>query len=172
MKALAMAFLLTLSFAASPSPVSITASARQGVVYDLGVETFSTAGRPGFTRFYASGNIYPAGTYTPNAGQPLPRGACDRADDVQRVGYFVIYGEVGGAGKHNAIYRVVIGEKTFYFSGLIEAIDESGSPISSLFDLATLSNGVLRLGEPPEFVEFTPRSTACFGGKLTLFLSP
>lgn len=172
MKALAMAFLLALSFAASPSPVSITASARQGVVYDLGVETFSTAGRPGFTRFYASGNIYPAGTYTPNAGQPLPRGACDRADDVQRVGYFVIYGESGNAGKHNAIYRVVIGERTYYFSGLIEAIDESGLPMSSLFELATLSNGVLRLGEPPEFAEFTPRSTACFGGKLTLFLSP
>jgi hypothetical protein len=172
MKAFVMLVLLALSFIASPSSVSITASARQGVVYDLGVETYSTTGRPGFTRFYAAGNIYPAGTYTPNTGQPLPRGVCDRADDVQRVGYFVIYGESGGAGKHNAIYRVVIGEKTLYFSGLIEAIDESGSPISSLFELATLSNGVFRVSEPPVFAEFTPRSNVCFGGQLKLFLSP
>ncbi len=145
---------------------------RQAAIFDLGVDTFSTFGRPGFTRFYVARNIYPPGTYTPQPGQPLPRGACDRADDVQRIGYYVIYGESGSAGRHNAIYRVVIGEKAFYFSGLIEAFDELNAPISTLFELATLSNGVFHISQPPSFAEFTPRSTACFGGQLKLFLSP
>ena len=141
---------------------------RQAIVYDLGVETFSTIGRPGIPRFYASGSIYPAGTYTPKLGQPVPRGTCDKADDVMRVGYFVIYGESGSAGKHQAIYRLMLGEDQYYFSGEVSAVDELNAPASLLFDLLRLSDGQFQqVGS----VEYSPRSMDCFGGQIKLFLN-
>lgn len=146
-------------------------SERQAAVFDLGAPSFSTAGRPGGVRFYATGNIYPAGTYTPQPGQPLPRGTCDSADDVHRVGYYVIYGESGNAGKHTATYRIVISGKIRYFSGTVESNDELGAPVSTLFELARIEGGQLIVDDPAEFAEFTPRSSNCFGGQIKLFLN-
>lgn len=141
---------------------------RQAITYDLGVETFSTIGRPGVPRFYVSGNIYPAGTYTPKPGQPFPRGVCDKADDVKRVGYFVIYGDSGNAGKHQAVYRIVIGDQQYYFGGEVSAVDELNAPASLLFDLLKITDGQFQqVGS----VEFAPRSADCFGGQVKLFLN-
>ena len=135
--------------------------------YDLGPEIF---GSPTHGAYGIRGRIYPAGTYTPAPGQPAPRDACTPAEGVPWVGnyYFRIaagdqaenVGEyVWNLGRWPVITQVIT--SGWWYSGP----DEAGLPIVNFYPAS-----ILNRPEKVLFIEYTPRSTACFGGQLKIFI--
>lgn len=139
------------------------AAQRQGILYELGTDVFSTLPRANGYQWYAAGYVFPPGTYA-------QREACERPDATKAVGTYAIYGTSGNQAKHQAIYRVTIKGASYYFSGEIPALDEFNQPMTSLFDHVALKvDGVFVIEDPPSEATYTPRSTSCFGGRLMIF---
>lgn len=134
---------------------------RQAVNYDLGPEVYSTYRRANGYGWYTWGYVYPSGTYS-------NRSACEY-DETTPIGTYAIYGTTGNPGEHQAKYRITVNMDSFYFQVAAKALDESGKPNSYLLDLVRIINGQPRFDDPLSFIEFTPRSSECFGGTVKLF---
>lgn len=136
--------------------LAVEAFAQQrATVYELGPEVFSTHARANGYQWRAWGYVYPRGT------QARLGGPCQWDDRIAPLGVYVVHGTTGGPGQHLATYRVSIGQQNLYFNGEVQAADEEGFPLSSLFDLTGAGDGAK--------AELTPRSTDCFGGELKIF---
>ncbi len=139
------------------------AAQRQGVMYELGADVFSTLPRSFGYQWYAAGYIFPPGTYA-------QREPCERPDPTKAVGTYAIYGINGNQARHQAIYRITVGGESYFFSGEVLALDEFDQPLTSLFNNVMLKvNGLFVQEDPPTEATYTPRSTQCFGGRLMLF---
>ena len=143
----------------------------QPATAELGAPVYSTLPQSGGFRWVVRGYVFAPGTYSAPPGQPLPRGACDEAPFEDRIGTYVIFGSVGGAGEHVAQYRVTIRGVSYVWSGLVNYYeDEGGAPGSMLYSAAKLEGGLV-ISEPPMVeAEYTPRSPGCFGGQVKIFI--
>jgi hypothetical protein len=143
-------------------PATATMTARQGVVYELGADVFSTLPRAMGYQWYAAGYVFPAGAHD-------GLGQCDRPDWRASIGTYAIYGVKGDQSYHQATYRFTIKGESYYFQGEIPALDEAGNPATSLFTLTLKVNGQFVDEDPRSEAIYTPRSTSCFGGTVMLF---
>lgn len=134
---------------------------RQAVSYDLGPEVYSTYRRANGYGWYAWGYVYASGTYR-------NRSACEY-DESAAVGTYAIFGTSGNPDEHQARYRITVSGESVYFQVAAKAFDENGKPNSYLLDLVRIINGQPRFDDPLSFIEFTPRSSDCFGGTVKLF---
>lgn len=143
---------------------------QQSVTMEFGREIYSTIPQAKGYKWVVRGNLYPAGTYTPAPGQPLPLGVCELPVDVQPIGQYAIFGERGDAADHTAQFVIRFDRKQLTFAGRLEFFEESPGVIgATLFRAVKLQNGVMTDTDPPTMVEFTPRSNACFGGTIRVF---
>jgi len=144
---------------------------QQSTTVELGAPTYSTQPQSKGYRWIVRGNIYPAGTYTPAPGQPLPRGVCDvPGAEVAPIGQYLISGQSGNAADHTATYVLRLDGKQYVFTGRLEVFEESPGIIgATLFDAALLRDGIYTVTDPPTMVELTPRSRDCFGATARIF---
>lgn len=149
-------FLITPDLGNQPSIVTV----------DLGAPVYSTVVQSGVARWVVRGLVYPAGTYaSPLPGEQVPRPACSTPDDVVPIGNYVIFGEAGNAGFHDARYVVRLndGRQQFVFNGIFEfAVNELSVPLPGVYPAVRLNDGQQLQAE------FTPRALECFGGKVTI----
>jgi hypothetical protein len=145
------------------------AQQREAVVYDLGPEVFSNYRLSNGYGWYATGYVYPAGTYD-------DRPACEYDSSgfgVKPVGTYAIYGTTGTPGNHIARYRVTVNGVSHYFqAAAFRVFDDDGRLKNYLFDLLHIKTSGQQpsLDDPQSFVEFSGRSSQCFGGTVKLYL--
>ncbi len=144
------------------------AQQREAVVYDLGPEVFSNHQKANGYGWYATGYVYSAGTYD-------DRAACEydsSGSGVKPIGTYAIYGTSGAPGEHKALYRITVNGVSHYFGGDFKVFDDEGRLKSYLFDLLHIKTPGARptLDDPQSHVEFSGRSSQCFGGTVKLFL--
>lgn len=139
----------------------------QSQTFDLGPPTFNTQPQANGYQWIARGDVYPGGTFSvrPQADDcAVPNGA-------QPVGKYAIFGRFGAPGEHIATYRLTFGKVSYFFDGYARVTEEEendGMPLAFLFDVF----GSAPAREPTlGRVEFVPRSAACFGGQVRLFLT-
>ena len=152
-------------------PISARNQAFEVLTYDAGPEFYSSISRPLDGQFAVRGRIYPAGTYTARPGQAAPRGACTTVEDVQPIGSYLFKISAGTISENVGQYVFNIGSRPaiiqYYTSGwFYSGLDEQGFPLVNFFEGSILNqpNQVL-------FIEYTPRSTECFGGLLKIYLA-
>lgn len=156
---------------------AFTARAQQQTqAVELGPELYSSLPIAGGYGWVAYGHIYPAGTFTAGPGKKLPRGACANPEGVAPIGSYAIYGQGGSQVEHIARYRLSFGwpantARSYLFEGTVRvAADEGGAHDALLFAAARLFGGQITQGGG--ILVYTPRSNACFGGKVQLFFEP
>lgn len=158
-------FCLVLVLASYPA----RAQQREAIAYDLGPEVYSTYRRSNGYPWYAWGYVYSAGTYS-------DRPACEYDDSgvgVKPVGIYAIYGSSGNPAEHLGTYRITVAGVSRYFrADSLKVLNDDGKFKSYLFDLLSIkvSGQQPSFDSPQSFIEFTGRSTQCFGGAVKLFL--
>lgn len=144
------------------------AQQREALVYDLGPEVFSNHQKANGYGWYVTGYVYPAGTYD-------DRIACEydsSGSGAKPIGTYTIYGTSGAPGEHKARYRITVNRVSHYFGGDFKVFDDEGRLKSYLLDLLHINTPGAQptLDDPQSFVEFTGRSSQCFGGTVKLYL--
>jgi len=148
--------------------ITLPVFAQQSQTFDLGPPMINTQPQSKGYPWVARGDIYPGGTFAlrPQADD------CAVPTDAQPVGRYAIFGRFGAPGEHIATYRLTIGGQSYFFDGYVRVAEEEvngAMPLSFLFDaFGTAPPREPSLGR----VEYTPRSEACFGGRVRLFLNP
>jgi len=143
---------------------SLTAHAQQPTFEaELAPPIYST--QPPFAfRWVAYGYLYPVGTFANLEPCASP------TEGAQIIGSYKIAGEYGNPSSHAALYVLRFGNpndgKQFAFGGFFQyLLDELNLPMAETYSGVRLSRG-LELVD----VGFTPRSGACFGGSVKVFL--
>lgn len=141
------------------------------LTFDVGPEFYSSIDRPLNGQFAVRGRIYPAGTYTAKPGQLAPRQACDAANDVQPVGNYLFKIFAGNKVENVGQYVWNFGAwpsitQYYVFGWFYSGVDEQGFPLVNFYP-----GSILNQPDRVLFIEYTPRSTDCFGGLLKIYLS-